>query len=381
MAAELAIDQTQMARRGYLTQAIIESAIDGIITIDCRGVIQSFNTAAERIFGYGREEAIGRNISFLMTTQDCDRHDGYLKRFLTTREPHVIGAGRNVIGQRKDGSEVHIHLAVAEYQEHGQTMFVGFTHDMTELTQARMEAWEYLEKLAHWNRVHAMDEMTSRLAHEIRQPLMAIQSYAAAARIALDADSSTHKDLDDALNEIIRQGSHANGIIQEMLAFLKRGHSPQKEAADIQSIATNVLTLLAHEVQGAGIRFDLDTGSPPCLCRINRIQIEQVLYNLITNAIDSLRASDRPRVLKLSCARLDADHQCTITVQDNGKGIPEEHRKQIWDPYFTTKTQGLGQGLAICKSILQHHGGELSLENAEGGGAIFRFTLPLAEEA
>lgn len=377
---EESADHSRMVDSEYLTQAIIECAVEGIITIDTQGIVHSFNSAAEHIFGYRREEAIGRNVSFLMPSPHRDWHDDYINRYLTSGKPRVIGTGRTVSGLRKDGSELHIRLSVAEYEAHGHTMFVGFTHDMTELKRAKMEARDHLEKLAHLNRVNAMGELASGLAHEIRQPLMAIQAHATAARQSIDAGSSSEAQLDDTLNEISRQSVHANGVIEQMRAFLKKGQPRERETVDISSIAGNVLSLLSHEVRSADIRFELNTARAPCLCPVNRIQIEQVLYNLISNAIDSLRESGGNKKLSLSCERQEAGHQCAITVRDNGTGIAEAHREELWDPFFTTKTHGIGQGLAICRSIVNDHGGELSAENAPEGGAIFRFTLPLARE-
>lgn len=376
---EIPVHGERMAGRRHLTEAIIESAIDGIISIDAKGIVHSFNAAAERIFGYSREEAIGRNISFLMPWPDRDQHDHYISRYLASREPRVIGSERDLIGRRKEGGEVHVRLAVAEYEEHAQTMFVGFVQDMTELQRSRMKARNHLEKLAHLHRVNAMGQMATGMAHEIRQPLMAIQAYAMSARELIEANGSPDAKLDDILNQIIGQSAHANDIIRQMRLFLKKGQSLERETVDIISVANNVLTLLSHEVKSADIRFESDVGRPPCLCRVNRIQVEQVLYNLISNAIDSLQESGRGKILRLSCEPHDTGEQCVITVQDNGTGIPEEHKDQLWDPFFTTKTHGIGQGLAICKSILEDHGGELSVENAADGGAVFRFTLPLAQ--
>ncbi|MGM0632067.1 MAG: two-component system sensor histidine kinase NtrB [Pseudomonadota bacterium] len=368
------------AYRDSLTEAIIDSAIDGIITIDARGIIHSFNFAAERMFGYGREEAIGRNVSFLMPSPDRERHDGYISRYQKSGYPRIIGTGRNVIGLRKDGEVVHIHLAVAEYKIHGQAMFVGFTHDRTELNRAQIEAQDYMEKLVYLNRVNALGELASGLAHEIRQPLMAIQAYATAARKSIEVGDSPYAGLHETLDEITRQSIRANDIIREAWAFLKHGEHTKKETIDLVSMSRKALSLLSHEVRASYIRFEFDTAQPSCFCHVSRIQIEQVLYNLISNAIDSLRESDGEKVLRLHCERQDATHQCVVTVEDNGAGIPEEYMGRLWDPFFTTKEKGMGQGLAICRSILQRHGGEISAENADGGGAIFRFTLPSAEQ-
>ncbi len=370
----------------HLTRAIIESAIDGIITIDHSGVVQSFNAAAERIFGYSREEAIGRNVAFLMPSPDREQHDAYLKRFLETRQPRIIGSGRNVMGLRKNGTQVPVRLAVGEYEVQGKTMFVGFTQDLSALEQARTEATYYLEKLAHLNRINAMGEMASSMAHQIRQPLMAIQSFATVARNALTARDTAAEDnpggcAERALEEIIRQSTHANDIIKEMCLFLKRDQQPRKEAADMISITRNVLTLLSHELCSVGISVELETDNPPCVCHVNRVQVEQVLYNLISNAIDALREVAGPKQLRLVCQRSDEEQRCMISIQDNGLGLPHEDVEQLCEPGFTTKSDGLGHGLAICRSILEHHGGELQAENADGGGAIFRFNLPLVSEA
>ncbi len=261
-----------------------------------------------------------------------------------------------------------------------KTRFVGVSQDVDPSKQARAESVELLEKLVHLNRVNAMGEFAASLAHEIRQPLMIIQTQTAVARTAIAEAGNARENVGEALSEILAQSTRANDIIREMQAFLKSEHNPETEIIDIVSIANNVLTLLSHEVRAHGIRFELDTDHPLCHCAVKRIQMEQVLFNLISNAIDSLRESEGEKRLRLSCERHESESQCVITVQDNGKGIPEEHMARLWDPFFTTKAHGMGQGLAICRSILRYHGGDLSVENAVKGGAVFRCRLPLAPE-
>lgn len=366
----------QLADETLLNQTIIEHAIDGIVTINEDGLIQSFNPAAERLFGYSASEVIGRNVNILMPDMERRRHDGYIRNYQQTRERRIIGLGREVTAQHRDGTPIEIRLAVAEFYLNQEQHFVGFIHDITERKRAEQEAREALEDLAHADRITAMGELASGLAHEISQPLTAIHATAEACHALLESGRSDPGRLADAMEQITIQSRRASDIIQELRSFVRKGQPDQVSHHDPEYLIANVLPLLGTELERANVAVEVIPETPLCHCPVNRIQIEQVLVNLIRNAIDAMNEHDGERKLRVRSRFRPDDGMCEIDIEDTGPGILPEHMDKLFNPFFTTKTQGMGQGLPICKSIIERHGGRLDVEVPDEGGTRFRFTLP-----
>lgn len=366
----------QLADETLLNQTIIQHAIDGIVTINADGIIQSFNPAAERLFGYSASELIGRNVNILMPEMERRRHDNYIRNYQRTREPRIIGQGREVTAQHRDGNQIEIRLGVAEFFLKQQQHFVGFIHDISERKRAEREAREALENLAHADRITAMGELASGLAHETSQPLTAIHATAEACRSLLEAGKLDPDRLSDAMEQIALQSRRASNIIHELRSFVRKGQPEEVSHHDPEYLIANVLPLLNTEFERANVAVEVIPETPLCHCPVNRIQIEQVLVNLIRNAIDAMSEHDGERRLRLRSRLRPEDGLCEIDIEDTGPGIPPEHLEQLFNPFFTTKSQGMGQGLPICKSIIERHGGTLAVETPDEGGTRFRFTLP-----
>ena len=366
----------QLADETLRSRTIVQHAIDGIVTLNHDGIIQSFNPAAERLFGYTANEAIGNNIAMLMPEPDRHRHDDYIRHYQRTHEPRIIGTGRDVTAMRRDGNPIDIRLAVAEFFLGQEQHFVGFIHDLSSRKRAEREALEARENLAHANRITAMGELAAGLAHEISQPLTAIQVTAEACRSMLKEDNPDPTMLADALEQITVQSQRTGSIVRELRDFVRKGSPGQIGRHDPESLVNNVLPLLSHELERAGVRVVHHHETPLCDCLINRIQIEQVLVNILRNAIEAMEGHDGERLLQIR-SRLRPDGQwCEIDIDDSGPGIPPAHMNRLFDPFFTTKTHGMGQGLAICRSIIERHGGSLKVEPLAMGGTRFRILLP-----
>ncbi|MGM0449393.1 MAG: PAS domain S-box protein [Pseudomonadota bacterium] len=371
----------QLADETLRSQTIVQHAIDGIITINQRGIIQSFNPAAERLFGYRAHEAIGHNVAILMPEPDRDLHDGYIQHYQRTNEPRIIGAGRDVTAIHRDGSLIEIRLAVAEFFLDREQHFVGFIHDLSSRKRAEREALEARDNLAHANRITAMGELTAGLAHEISQPLTAIQATAQACRSMLMSGNPDPTELVDALEQITTQSQRTAHIVQELRDFVRKGGPGQLSWHNPESLIDNVIPLLSHELQRAEVNLSCQHEKPLCDCLVNRVQIEQVLVNILRNAIEAMDGSDADRHLRIQSRLRPDGRSCEIDIEDTGPGIPAEHLNRLFDPFFTTKTHGMGQGLAICKSIIEHHGGKLEVDSPETGGALFRIVLPRRHQA
>ncbi len=492
-------------------QAIIETSIDGIITIDGAGIIQSFNPAAEKIFAYDANEAIGQNVSMLMPSPHQQQHDSYIQNYLTSGQSKIIGKSREVEGKRKDGSVFPMWLSIAEFIEDDKYYFASFVQDISEYKQlqenARLHEEEFKlifenaptgiavldlngnytnvnpslcdilgysktellklsyrdvthpgdmkisdeyfqklikgncsdcslekryirgdkktinvllklavvhenmslghdqygkpallishvlditeqlkveektkmqqEQLAHMDRICMLGEMAAGIAHEINQPLTAIDSYVQAAQRRIQTNSVDVEKIHDLLNKIFNASVRAENVISRMRAMVKQ-KSQQNSLQDINTLieeSTNMAETDTSAV-GFGIKLDLAKNLPAVMA--DPIQIEQVILNLIRNAIDAVSNESSKNKHIIIRSQLSENNRIEVSVQDFGIGIDKEAEEKLFSPFYTTKQTGMGMGLAICLSIVQTHGGNLWFTHNEDEGCTFHFTLPTA---
>jgi len=356
--------------------SILETIPDAMIVIDSRGIVQFFSSAAERQFGYPKHEAIGPNVSMLMPEPDCSRHDGYMARYAATGEPHIIGIGRIVTGQRKDGTTFPMHLSMGEMQSGGMPYFTGFVRDLTEHQQTQARLQELQSELVHISRLSAMGEMASALAHELNQPLAAISNYMKGSRRLLAAsDDPNRAKIENAMDHASEQAIRAGQIIRRLRDFVARGESEKRVVSLSKMIKeAGALGLAGAREQNVRTRFSLDPHHD--LVLVDRVQIQQVLVNLFRNALEAMAQSAR-RELIASNRPVD-DEMIEVSVFDTGHGFPDDVEKNLFQTFFTTKETGMGVGLSISRSIIEAHGGRMWAESNHAGGATFRFTLPAA---
>jgi two-component system sensor kinase FixL len=310
----------------------------------------------------------------LMPSPYRESHDGYLARYLTTGERRIIGIGRLVVGERKGGSTFPMELAVGEMRSSDRRFFTGFIRDLTERQQTEARLQELQSELVHISRLTALGEMASALAHELNQPLSAIANYMKGSRRLLEASSDERSTvLRDAMDKAAEQAMRAGQIIRRLREFVARGESEQQ----VESIAklteeASALALVGAKELGVRVRFQFDPSVDLVLA--DKVQIQQVLLNLMRNAVEAMTESER-RTLVVSSAPA-GDDMVAVYVADSGPGIPPEAAAQLFQPFFTTKPHGMGVGLSICRTIIDAHGGQISVDkNPDGGGARFRFTL------
>ena len=357
-------------------RSILSTVPDAMIVIDEQGAILSFSTAAERLFGYSEEEMRGANVSRLMPSPDRERHDTYIKRYLATGERRIIGIGRVVFAERRDGTTFPMELSIGEAFGKGQRLFTGFIRDLTERRQTEERLEEIQSELIHVSRISAMGTMASTLAHELNQPITAVANYVEAVRDLLaepDMDDMTmiREALDDAAKESMRAGH----IVRRLRDFVARGESDktvEKLPALINEAA--VLGLIGAQAKGVRPHFDLDPDATPVLA--DRVQVQQVLINLIRNAIEAMMSSRRKQLTVTS--RNDERDMVRITVSDTGPGVDPQIAEQLFTAFISTKVEGMGLGLSICRTIVEANGGRIWMEAREGGGTHFHFTLPRA---
>ena len=359
------------------TNAILDTAVDGIITIDERGIVESFNQAAERIFGFSASEVIGNNVNMLMPSPYREEHDDYLRHYRATGEKRIIGIGREVTGRRKDGSTFPMDLAVGEVQLSGKRLFTAVVRDVTDRKRAEKEAKRRLDELAHVGRVASMGEMASGLAHEINQPLTAIASYAEACLLMLKSKAGNTDLLRDSLEEISGQAQRTGAIVRRLRQFVKQAEA-ERSRVDINSVVRSVLELLEHDISAHRIRLQLELDEQLPEVEIDKIQIDQVLVNLVLNAVDAMDSTEQAdRELSIQTAKTSSEEALEVAVSDTGSGLTPEAADHLFDAFFTTKPGGMGLGLVISRSIIQAHRGRLWATPNGDTGATFRFTLPI----
>jgi two-component system sensor kinase FixL len=371
-----AAERKLMSSEAHL-RSILSTVPDAMIVIDERGQIISFSAAAERLFGVGEADVAGRNVNCLMPSPDRERHDSYIGRYLATGEARIIGRGRTVTGQRWDGSTFPMELSIGEALVEGQRLFTGFVRDMTEAqrTEARIE--ELRSGMIHAARVSAMGTMASTLAHELNQPLTAVANYMEAIRDLLaqpnpDDFPMIRDALGDAANEALRAGQ----IVRRLREFVARG-DVEKSVEDLPTLIDDAakLGLVGAREKGVSVTFDLDPDASPVLC--DKVQTQQVLINLMRNAIEAM-ADGRVRGLHVE-TRPDGPGMVRVTVADTGPGVSPDVAENLFRAFNSSKIEGMGLGLSICRTIVEANGGRIWMEPREGGGSQFRFTLVKVE--
>jgi two-component system sensor kinase FixL len=360
------------AREQHL-QSILATVPDAMIIIDERGTITSFSAAAERLFGYVESELLGRNVSCLMPEPDRGRHDQYISHYLETGERRVIGMGRVVVGQRRDGTTFPMELSVGQAGEDGSRIFTGFIRDLTAKERDELRLKELQAELVHVSRLSAMGTMASTLAHELNQPLTAVANYLETTRDLLAEDGEIDRAmLREALAEAATETLRAGYIVRRLRDFVSRGDI-DKSIEDLPQLIDEAgkLALVGAREWGVRTVFRFDPEATPTL--VDRVQIQQVLVNLMRNALEAMAASDR-RELTVSTS-LRPDGAIEVSVEDTGPGISDEIVPRLFQAFVSSKAEGMGLGLSICRTIIEAHGGRIWADALPGGGTAFRFTL------
>lgn len=358
-----------------LLRSILDTMPDAMVVIGADGIIRTFSAAAERLFGYTEAEVQGHNVSELMPSPYREQHDGYLARYLRTGEKRIIGSGRVVIGLRKDGTTFPMELAVGEVSDVGETLFTGFIRDLTERQQTLARLQELQENLLHVSRLRSMGQMAAALSHELNQPLTAITNYLNAAQRLLDQETPDMARVRQALSLAAQQGIRSGEIIRRLRAFVGRG-AVTRQAETVAKLVEEAaaLALVGSRHRGVEVRLRVPNDIPPVW--VDRVQIQQVLLNLIRNAMEAMDGRD---VRRLTIDAVARDRLVEIAVTDTGQGIPPDVAEQLFQPFVTTKADGMGIGLSVCRTIIESHGGRIWVEPGADCGSVFRFSVPVAE--
>ena len=359
---------------------VIDSALDGMIVIDSHGTVLLYNAACERLFGYTAEEVLGNNVRLLMTRPDRTNHDTYIENYLRTGTARIIGIGRDVTGRRKDGSTVPIRLAVGELRDDdGTLLFIGTLHDLTEALRARERIEELQSELMQVARASAVGEMGTALAHELTQPLSAVAGFVESSAALLDQGSvEIPAKVREYMEQAVAQTLRAGAVIRLLREFTGRGDS-ERSVEDINAVVEEICKLATLGTATDRIEFELNLAAalPPVL--IDHVQIQQVVLNLVRNSIDAL--NDCETRSTITVATVSEGDMVEVVVRDNGPGLPSEVRERVFEPFVSTKPDGIGIGLSICRTIVEAHGGRIAVDTSTRRGTGFRFSVPAFVES
>ncbi len=360
-------------------QAIVNAAVDGILMICEKGIVELFNPAAEAIFGYKAAEVLGKNVKLLMPEPYHREHDTYLNNYLTTGVKKIIGIGREVIGKRKDGTTFPMDIAVSEVRVGQRRMFAGIVRDISE--RKRLE-----DQISHMQKMEAIGQLAGGVAHDFNNFLQGMLGFIGRIRRALTPDDPAMEFTNEAEKAVHR----ATNLTKQLLAFSRR-QPIQPKVLQVNALLQNMENML-HRLIGEHIELIILSGKEAGLVKADPVQVEQVILNLAVNARDAMPKGGKlmiqtaNRVLDKAYAEhhleVSPGNHVMISVSDTGEGIADDIKENIFEPFFTTKEVGRGTGLGLSTvyGIIKQHGGHISVYSEPGKGATFRIYLPRVDE-
>jgi two-component system, LuxR family, sensor kinase FixL len=375
----ISIDVTAQKEAEDRLRLVVEGSPNGIVLVNEQGRIELVNTATEMLFGYWREELIGEPVEVLVPERFRESHPFLRANSVSATKAPVMGARRELFGRRKDGSEVPVEIGISRIQGEKGVLVLAVIVDISARKQAEAESRQYREEVAHLGRVELVAEMATAFAHELNQPLSGIMNNASAARRFIAKGKADLPRLDRLFNAIVMDARRAGEIIGSIRAMVRKSEGA-RTWVNLNSIIAEVVQLVHSDAleRHCTVLSKLDPNLP--VVSANPVLIQQVLLNLVMNALDAMRQTPAAERRVIISSRQHACDQVWIGVRDFGTGLPKENPNRIFEPFFSTKQDGLGMGLSIASSIISSHGGELGAENSEGGGACVHFSLPATEE-
>jgi PAS domain S-box-containing protein len=350
---------------------ILNTARDGVLTIDAEGQIQSTNPAVERLFAQPDHRLIGLDIDELIV--DAPDQLPLMSRILSSR--CADGTTWELDARRADGQVFPIELSVGRSGSAGAEQYTLVIRDITLRRKVEARARQHQAELAHVSRVSLAGEMAGALAHELSQPLTAIAAYARGCLRLLARRAPEPAMLYEGVSEVVQQAERAGDVLGRLREFV-RGGAWRQALVEVGPLIDAAVSLARTEAMQneVEIEIQIDHGLPLVLA--DHIQIEQVLLNLLRNAIDAIATADSRERLIVVEAHCKGAHAVQISVADTGPGVIAEVANRLFEPFMTTKPEGMGMGLSISRSIVESHGGRLRMFQSVDSGATFVFDLP-----
>ena len=352
-------DHEQIRKLLILEQAV-ENTNEAFITIDQDHKVLFFNKAAEKIFGYSREEVLGHDLDVIMSPGCATSHHQAVRRYVETKIPKKIGHESELVASRKNGETFPASISFSVTQLNGRYFFTGIVRDLTETKELQ-------DKLLQSERLAALGQLVAEITHEIKNPLMTIGGFAKQLLKKCDNEKDLHK-----LNIIVEEVKRMEGLIGDLTEYyLPR--PLETEPVDLNDLFQEINSMLKPEAKKRKIQIGFVSHADPLVVIGDRRRLKQVFLNLLRNAVDAVEMGG-----KISVTAKKIKEHVEIVVNDNGCGIPEEYLDKIFVPFFTTKKHGTGLGLSISKRIIEEHpGGSLTVESTPEKGTSFKMLLPL----
>ncbi|MGE3692089.1 MAG: nitrogen regulation protein NR(II) [Novosphingobium sp.] len=367
------VEPSDMIARDKFIQSLMDLSPEGLIVVSPSGEILAFSRAASALLGYGRMEAIGRNVSILMPHPDGKEHDNNILAYLKTGTRKIIGVERQVMARHKDGREVPVHLLVGEATIGDQRLFLGFIEDLSEKVEQQRKIAKLSSDLAHASRVRSMSMLASAIAHELNQPLTSIQNYVETIASILEGGGEIDQAvLRETMSECAMHTTRASEIIRRFRLFMAKGEV-ETSIESLSSLVSEALALALADGEGKNVevRNQLDPALDAVL--VDPIEIQQVVFNLARNA---KQAAVGRKQLLLQIASMPVGSMVEVTIEDDGPGLDDDRLAQLIQPFVSGKADGMGMGLSICQTIIEGHGGRFWATRSGLGGAAFHFTIP-----
>src|SRR6266478_6155288 len=373
----IGITERKLAEEKF--RLVLDAAPSAMIMVDSAGVISFANAQAATVFGYPLSELIGLHFETLIPERFRDRHVGHRKGFLSAPSSRAMGVGRDLFGRRKDGSEFPVEVGLNPIHTPEGLFVLASVIDITARKEAELQHQLQNMELARVGRVAVMGELAASLSHEVNNPIGAIVANASAGQRLLAAGKIRTKELTELLADIAADGRRAGEVIQGIRNMVRKGEA-RRSLTPIRDTIRQLLRIVHADAIGRDVKVTAEVGPDACQVWGDPVQLLQVLLNLALNALEAMSAIPPDARRLFIRAGRDGNGDILVSVRDTGPGFPSGMAEELFEPFFSTKSEGTGMGLAISRSIIEAHGGTLSGENCDGGGACFTVRLPQAKE-